>query len=185
MNFWVKIMLVLVVVWLVAGGAIFWARSARPTARSITAYVDKNDLSSLSGPARRAVIERLAGMLNRVSIEEREELRRNRVTERFFRSLTPGEQGTFLDMTLPAGFKQMMESFNKMDPVKRKEFVNRALEEMKKHEGEEPPRNMDDANVQRMINQGMKSFYSEASAETKLDLAPLIEQMQRNLQSPR
>ena len=35
---------------------------------------------------------------------------------------------------------------------------------------------------QRVIDQGLKSFYSDASADTKLDLAPLIEQMQRNLQ---
>jgi hypothetical protein len=33
-----------------------------------------------------------------------------------------------------------------------------------------------------MIDQGLQSFYSDASAVTKMDLAPLIEQIQKNLQ---
>ena len=41
---------------------------------------------------------------------------------------------------------------------------------------------MDDGMSQRVIDQGLKSFYTDANADTKLDLAPLIEQMQRNLQ---
>jgi hypothetical protein len=40
-----------------------------------------------------------------------------------------------------------------------------------------------DENMQKIVDQGLKSFYSEASAETKMDLAPVIEQMQRNLQN--
>ena len=36
--------------------------------------------------------------------------------------------------------------------------------------------------VRKMIDQGFQSFYSDASAETKMDLAPLIEQIQKNLQ---
>ena len=76
----------------------------------------------------------------------------------------------------------MMDAFNQMDPARRKAFVDRAVEEMKKHEGEGPPPGVDEQMNQRFIDQGMKSFYTDASADTKLDLAPLIEQMQRNLQ---
>jgi hypothetical protein len=35
------------------------------------------------------------------------------------------------------------------------------------------------------MDQGFKTFYSEASAEVKMDVAPLIEQLQRNLQGRR
>ena len=37
----------------------------------------------------------------------------------------------------------MMDSFNNMDPAKRKKFVQGALENMKKHEGDEPPQRSD------------------------------------------
>ena len=75
-----------------------------------------------------------------------------------------------------------MEAFNKMEPAKRKELVAHALEEMKKHAGEDPPPGMDDNLRAKIVDQGLKSFYADASADTKIDLAPLIEQMQRNLQ---
>ena len=50
---------------------------------------------------------------------------------------------------------------------------------------EPPPAGLNDQLVQKMVNQGLNTFYAEASANAKLDLAPLIEQMQRNLQSLR
>jgi hypothetical protein len=78
-----------------------------------------------------------------------------------------------------------MVAFNKMEPEKRKEFVDRALAEVKKRQGEAPPAGWNEKLVQKIVNQGLNTFYAEASANAKLDLAPLIEQMQRNLQSLR
>jgi hypothetical protein len=100
----------------------------------------------------------------------------------FFRSLTPDEQTRFLDLTLPTGFKQMMDALNKMEPEKRKRFVEKSLAEMRQREGEERPEAGDDPNVGKIVDQGLRSFYSEASADVKMDVAPLIEQMQKNLQ---
>jgi hypothetical protein len=184
MNYWLKIGLVLCAIWAIAAGAIYLARSAKPTAQSIAAYVHANDINSKSGADRKKMIDRVTSMLNQVNLDERQELRRERVTDDFFRSLTPDEQAAFLDATLPTGFKQMMESFNKMDPTKRKEVVDRALLEMKKHQGEQP-KDVDQKNVQKIVDQGLRSFYSDANADVKLDLAPLIEQMQQNLQGAR
>jgi hypothetical protein len=58
---------------------------------------------------------------------------------------------------------------------------------MKKHEGDDVPEDKRklDANGQKIIDQGFRSFYSEASAETKMDMSPLIEQMQKNMQGMR
>ena len=129
------------------------------------------------------MIGRAEDQLNEVSFEDRQQLERSGATRRFFLSLTPAEQMAFLDATLPADFRQLMEAFNKMEPAKRKEFVSRALDEMRKHEGEEHPHGeFDEQAGQRIADQGLKAFYSTADADTKLDLAPLVEQMQRNLQ---
>jgi hypothetical protein len=76
-----------------------------------------------------------------------------------------------------------MESFNKMDPVKRKQIVNDALERMKDNPGPGgAPSGKDAVIAQHVIDQGLKSFYRDANADVKLDLAPLVEQMQINLQ---
>src|SRR5688500_5741331 len=97
MNFWLKIAGALVANWVIAGAAIFWARSATPTAESVGAYVEKTNITSRTGEERQKAIERTAEMLNRLSYEERQQLRRSGVTDRFFRNLTPDEQTAFLD----------------------------------------------------------------------------------------
>ena len=178
-EFWFKLAAALAVIWLVAALAIHFARAAQPTPDSVAAYlrVSMGD-RGLEERARR--IARAADLLNRLSFEQRQQLRGQHAQDEFFRQLTPDEQGRFLDATLPTGFKQMMENFNKMDPAKRKQFVERALTEMKKREGQESPRGLDDANAQKIVNQGLRSFYNDASADVKLDLAPLIEQMQKS-----
>lgn len=182
MNVWLKTALALAALWLFAFGTIHLLRATRPTAASITAALAKSDFSRLGPGDRARALRKAADQLNELSFEERQKLRRSGATRRFFNSLTPDEQIRFLDATLPADFKQLMEVFNRMEPAKRKEFVSHALDDMKKREGEGPPPGVDDQISQRVIDQGLKSFYKDANSDVKLDLAPLIEQMQRNLQ---
>ena len=182
MNIWLKTALALAAVWAVAAGAIHWLHASQPTAASVTDYLAHANVAAQSGRERARTIQRVEDQLNDVSFDDRQRLQRSGVARNFYRALTPAEQAAFLDATLPADFKQMMEAFNQMDPGKRKQFVEHAVEEMKKHEGEGPPPGVDEQMNQRFIDQGLKSFYTDASADTKLDLAPLIEQMQRNLQ---
>ncbi len=182
MNIWLKTGLVLAGVWALAAGAIHWLHASQPTAASITDYLAHTRLDARSARDRAKTIRRVEDQLNDVTFDERQRLQRSGVTRQFFRALTPAEQAAFLAATLPADFRQMMEAFNQMEPAKRKTFVEHALEEMKKHAGEGPPPGTDDGMSRRVIDQGLKSFYTDASSDTKLDLAPLIEQMQRNLQ---
>ena len=181
MNIWLKAALALAAVWLVAGLGIWYLHATQPTPASVTAFLDGSDLAAKSGHDREKTIARAASQLNDLTFEQRQELQKNGSTRRFFTALTKPEQSAFLDTTLPADFKQIMEVFNKMDPAKRKEFVARAVDEMKKHAGGPPP-DMDEAMRDRIVDQGLKSFYTDADAGTKIDFAPLIEQMQRNLQ---
>jgi hypothetical protein len=180
---WLKAALVLLAIWVVAGSAIFWARSVKVTPESLAAYVEAHPIVEQSPAARAQVVEKVADQLNQLTYDQRREFRMGKKLDGFFRSLTPEEQGGFLDRTLPTGFKQMMDSLNKMQPEQRKRFIERALRDMKEKEGGDDP--TVDQNARKMINQGFKSFYSEASIETKMDVAPLIEQIQKNLQGLR
>jgi hypothetical protein len=182
---WFKIVGLLLAIWFVVGGAIYWARSVRATPDSVMRYLDGQPLNGKAPGERDDVLKRVAGQLNQFSYEQRREVRVSRKLNDFFKQLSPGEQSRFLDLTLPTGFHKMMESLNKMTPERRKEFVDKALADMKKHEGEDRPDAQLDENAKKVIDQGFKSFYSDASADVKMDMAPLIEQMQRNMQGPR
>jgi len=184
---WIKAIVLLAAVWIVVGGVIWWARSQKPTPEHLLAYVESHPVEGKSSSDRSKTIEKVARQLNGLTYMERREIRFNRKLDGFFSSLNTDEQSRFLDLTLPEGFKQMMEALNKMKPEDRKIFVERTLKEMQKQEGrevtaEERERFLEDRNAQKIIDQGLKSFYSEASAETKMDVAPILEQMQRNLQ---
>ena len=182
MTPWLKAALALAAVWAVAGLGLWWLHATKPTPQSVTAFLDGSGVADKTGRDREKTIRRAEDQLNDLTFEQRQELQRNGSTRRFFGALTRDEQSAFLDATLPADFKQMMEVFNKMEPAKRKEFVTHALDEMKKHAGDGPPPGVDDALRAKIVDQGLKSFYADANADTKIDLAPLIEQMQRNLQ---
>ncbi len=177
-----KVIGTLVGIWIFVGGVIFFARSAKVTPESLVAYADTHPIAGKSAGDRSKIIEKLAGQMNLLPYEDRRGVRVSKGLDGFFRGLTPEEQMRFLDLTLPTGFKQMMEALNKMTPEKRQKFVTKALEDMQKGEGDRPPDAELDANARKIIDQGFKSFYSEASADVKMDVAPLVEQLQKNLQ---
>ena len=178
-SLWLKAALLLAVIWLLAGGAIFWARSVKVTPEKIASYLEAHPVEGTSGAERAKVIDNVADQMNALTYEQRREVRMGKRLDKFFRALNPAEQSAFLDHTLPTGFKQMMDSLNKMEPMKRKQFVERSLRDMKEREGEDPKL---DQNARKMIDQGFKSFYSEATTEVKMDVEPLLEQLQKNLQ---
>jgi len=186
---WIKAAALLLAIWLAAGAAIWWSKTHKPTPETVAAYVEKVDVSKYSPAQREEEMKRIAKQFNTLTFEQRREVRMTRKLDRFFRQLTPEEQNRFLDLTMPEHFKQMMEALNKMEPQRRKQFVARALRDMQEQEGQAPEGSREkfdqDKNAQKIVEQGLKSFYSDASAETKMDLAPLIEQFQHNLQGLR
>lgn len=179
-----KAVAVLVGIWVIAGAVIYFARGARPTPVSVESFAAQHPLEGKPPEERGSVLEKLARQLNQLDYDQRREVRMSRRLDALFKTCTPEEQSRFLDLTLPAGFKQMMEAFNKMPPAKRKMMIDHALVDLRKH-GEDAAPPPDDPNLQKIVEQGLRSFYTDASAETKLDLAPVIEQIQKNLQGLR
>lgn len=176
---------VLVVLWIAVGAVISGVRANRPTPEKITAYLASHSLIDASPQQRARTIDHVANSLNRLDFESRRSLQRSEPMRRFFDSLTDSERNDFLDRTLPEGFRQVMLALNKMTPEKRREIVERALENLKNGRGpgddvERPP--ADEAMVRKIVAQGMTSFYEEANASVKLDFAPVIEQIQQSLQ---
>lgn len=184
MRVWLKAALILIAVWLVAGAVIFFSRSARPTADSLVRHTAANSLEGLAPDRRAALIADVADRLNRLDFEERQELRRQQWDREFFRALTPDERRAFLEATLPEGFRQLMLGLNKMDPEQRRKIVKRALDDLEE-DGAGVPQRISDADAKRVVEEGIGAFYEDASAEVKLDFAPVIEQLQRRVQGLR
>ena len=190
--FFAKVGVVLAVIWGLVWGVMTMTGMFRETPEKVIAYIESNPLTEEEDPDKRMeIIGTLADKLNQLDHEqirdfEQEPGGRRDMGEKFFRNMTPEEQHFFMEKRIGKAFNQMMQAFNDMEREERKRFVERTLTRMREDEGErvqlERLEEADPEATDRIVNEGLRAYYQEASAETKMDLAPLMEQMQRNLQ---
>src|SRR5213080_3067076 len=111
------------VIWVIAMTVFFIARNSKPTAEKVRAYAESIDLKKLS-PAERAVaIKKLAEKLNALPKEERQRAQMEQVAKEWFDQMTEEEKGTFLEATMPTGFKQMLAAFEELPEEKRRRTI--------------------------------------------------------------
>jgi len=184
-------------VWSLAALGFRIAREAKVTAEKVTAYMQATDLSKLSAEDRAKALRKLADKLNALPYEERRRARLDRSTARWFEQMTEDEKAQFLEATMPTGFKQMLSAFEEMPEEKRKRSIDDALrrlrearDQMRAEGGNFQPEGtngpvLSDELQARIRTIGLKTFYSQSSAQTRAELAPVLEELQRTMESGR
>lgn len=180
---------VLVGIWTLAAAGYLIARNAKVTAEKVQAYVESVDLAKLSAADRAKALRELADKLNRLSREERQRLQLDRTAFRWFEEMTEEEKGQFIEDTMPTGFKQMITAFEELPEERRRRAVDSALRSLREASNRrqggspgfrgtnQPPISEElEAKVREI---GLKTFYSQSSAQTKAELAPVLEELQR------
>ena len=178
---WPKIIVALVVLWSVVGGALWWAKAHRPTPERIVQFVEQNSIADKSPAERGKFIETVAAQVNRLEFEQRQEMNHQKRLESFWKGMSKDEKARYLELVLPTGFKQMMENFNKMDPLKRRRLVEKAVKDMRQHSGDGPPTDADPEQIRKIVDEGLKSFYSDATIEAKMDALPFLDELERTV----
>ena len=178
---WIKVTVVLAVLWAVVYFATSIVRRSRPTPESIAEFVGTNSLDGKAPAERAKLIEAVASKVNRLEYEQRREMDKQRKLEKFWLALSAEEKARYLDLVLPTGFKQMMENFNKMEPGKRKRMVQKAVDELQSRDGERRERALDDPQIRKIVDQGLKSFYSDATIDAKMDALPFLEALEQTV----
>jgi hypothetical protein len=139
-------------------------------------------------PAREKKLREIAGLVNRLDFAERQRTRDDRTTEGFFRRMSPSEKKLFIDLTVRESMGKFMEAIDALPPEKRKEFVKQGLSEIESGKTEEEmakARELGDDLLETIAGEGMRAYFEKASADTKLDLAPLMESMNEVMQGLR
>ena len=183
-------------IWLLAAAGFWISDSLKVTAAKVRAYVQSVDLSTLSAAARAKALHNLAEKINALTLEERQQMRLDRSAYRWFDQMTDEEKGTFIEATMPTGFKQMISAFEEMPEERRRRVIGDVMKNMRELKGRAPggqdalgqgtnapPINEELQAKVRTI--GLKSFYSQSSAQTKAELAPVLEELQRAMESGR
>ncbi|MGH7941087.1 MAG: hypothetical protein ACREFR_08465 [Limisphaerales bacterium] len=187
-------------IWVLAMAGHGYLESLKLTAEKVRAYMDSVDFASLTGQARADAIKELEDKLNALPYEERQRLRLQHLVDSWFNEMTEAEKGQFIDATMPTGFKQMINAFQQLPEDKRRRLLNNTLNNLRNAENR-PIRSLQNSTngpaagtnapiispqLEAQIRSiGLKTFYSQSSAETKAELAPVLEELQHQMQNGR
>jgi len=185
----------LVVVWTVALTCFYIAKNSTMTADKVRAYVESVDFSKLSGSDRERAIKKLADKINALSLEERQRLQLGLGGFGWFDQMTEEEKGEFIDATMPTGFKQMLSAFEEMPEERRQRMIDESLRRLREASaslsngvpgqpaGPNGQAVFSEELQQKIRTIGLKTFYSQSSAQTKAELAPMLEQLQKMMET--
>jgi hypothetical protein len=187
----------LLVIWLLVFAIRSWAGSRKVTAERLQQEMaeaqfddwSQNESGSvLVAQEREEKIHEIADLTNRLDFHEREKNRQNRSGEAFFRLLSPRERALFIDLTIAESMNRFMQALDQMPPADRQRFVKQGLEEIAKgrtaadmQRGQEFGPEV----IEKITQEGMRAYFEKSSAQTKLDLAPLMESMNEVMQGLR
>ncbi|MDA0768555.1 MAG: hypothetical protein O3A87_12665 [Verrucomicrobia bacterium] len=186
------------VVWLVAIGAQRLFGGMKASAAKLEAEVREANFAdwegeeevpdAAEGRRREEQLRKVAVILNGLDFREREKLRDSGVDRGFFRRLAKPEQVLFFELTYEEAIKRMMEALDGLSPEDRKKFVEKGLKELEEGLAQEDMARMKELGddlLERAAKEGFQEFMQTASAETKMDLAPLMEAMNEAMQGLR
>lgn len=183
---------VLIVAWALALAGMRIAAQVKMTAAKVIAAVHETDLDPLSAAERAKRLRVLADKLNALNAEERRRARNDRAWDRLWMQMAENEKGDFIERTMPSGVKQMLTTFENLPEDKRRYAITNAIARMQSEpdgaglgENERNREPLSEELQKKMINVGLKTFYAESSAQTKAEVAPLLEEMQRMMQNGR
>lgn len=187
----------LLIVWIAVIAGFKIAQAQKVTPDKIRGYTGSLDFSHLSGADRAAALDKLAAMLNALSLDERHSLELDGTIMKWFAQMTEEEKGRFLEAIMPTGFKQMIAAFEGLPADRQKRMVDQAMKNMREQRDKMAasgriPRTANTNQVvlsdelrDKVTKIGLNTFYSQSSAQTKAELAPLLEEMQRMMENGR
>jgi hypothetical protein len=197
-NVWIKAAVILFAVWLGVWGLRSYAGSKRITSARVDREiaganfanwsVEGGERGVVEAKRREGTLRDIAGMVNRLDFQEREKNRENRSGEAFFRKLSPKEKSLFIELTVMESMSRFMQSLDAMTPEQRKKFVEQGLKEIREGRTEAEMARADELGedlLNKISEEGMKAYFQKSSADTKLDLAPLMEAMNEAMQGLR
>ncbi|MFN0128451.1 MAG: hypothetical protein ACKV19_17390 [Verrucomicrobiales bacterium] len=184
LRYYLQAAAALVVVWSAVAVVSAAMNASIPTAKKLLEYLEENPMQQLPRPE---VIDRVAADYVRLPFLEKRSLRAPETNGRFdafLSSLTPEEKGRFVELALPGGFRDLLDGFGKMDQRDRQRNLERSRRELLENLGDSPARAMIEAAGPALLKQiaenGLGPFFDGLPPDVKLQLLPMIEQMQNN-----
>jgi hypothetical protein len=177
--------------WALAWSGYIISKHSKMTADKVKQYQNSIDLSHLSAADRLKALKALAKKLNALSPEERQLWR---LDLDWFRQLTDEEKAYFIDAFLPGEMQVALRMFEKWPKERQQREIDDALRDLRAHAADPQGRPLSGLNGtngplltpeldQKIRTIGLNSLFSQGSAQTKAQLAPLLIEVQRQFES--
>lgn len=193
-----KAVLVLALVWTAVWGIRSYAGTLKNTAARVSREVAQADFADWSqrstapdpvaAQRRDNQLRAIAERVNLLDFQEREAHRRNRTDADLCRKLSPQEKARYIELTVMESFKRFMKSLDGMPPQQRKKLIAQGLKEFAEATSEEDlarAKALGADMLTKISVDGMRAYLGTSSADTKLNLAPLIEVLNETMQGLR
>lgn len=185
-RFFVQAAVALAVVWSAVAATTAFLNASIPTADRLLAYIDTQPLGK---DARGDVVDTVATDYGRLPFLQKRELRAPEARGRFdafLGQLSGEEKSRFVELALPRGFRELLDGFGKMETRERQKNLERSRRELLENLGDSPAKLMIEAAGPALIKQisekGLGPFFDALPPDAKLQMLPMIEQMQNNAQ---
>ncbi|MEY2408571.1 MAG: hypothetical protein QOF48_1241 [Verrucomicrobiota bacterium] len=182
-------------VWIFVGAGWAVCNHARVTGAQVAARLHETDLTALPPADRSKALDDVSRQMAALPVEERRKARLDEGWQKWLAAMSDPEKAGFVEATLPGGFQKLIANFEQLPEDKRRRFVSDALRELKKareaavqaQPGESPttnrPPDLNEELQQKLISTGIKSLFNQGSAQTKAELAPVLEELQRLMEN--
>jgi hypothetical protein len=171
------------------------AKNSTPTAEAIREWMQSLDFPRLSAAERANAIQKLTTKLNALPVDERRRAQLERVPRPWFEEMTDAEKRAFIKTTMPAGLTQMLAAFEQLPDDRRKRAIEDTLRRLRESQNRlrmegsaialtNLPR-LSSELQSKMRSEGWAELYKESPPQTQADLAPILEELQRVMESGR
>lgn len=140
---------------------------------------------------RQQHLDRVITNLNRLDAPQKRRLREDgqEVLDRFFASLSEEEQKEYVDRTVDPYLSSLEQALKLLPEEERKRLVTRMRSDLKNLRGKSPNGerlgDQDREVMESLVAEDPVLFLREAPMKTKMELAPLLEDMQARIQGLR
>lgn len=119
-------------------------------------------------------MKQVASVVNRLDLNGQEQSRDT--LENFFNKLSASERRQFVDLTAES-FTRFFAALDALTPEARRDFIERGFRELESGATEQRMKTLlakDPEIMERIAQNGMQAYFDNASAETKMELAPFL-----------
>ncbi|MCX8238402.1 MAG: hypothetical protein OSB05_06240 [Akkermansiaceae bacterium] len=180
--------IVLGLIWAIVWSVMGWSGSQKATPQKVVELIvdgtfeDWSDENPSGFPETRKKerlksLDELGEVINRLDLRQFEQVEESGDVTSLSLLLSAEEKMHFADLVVFKRTAAFMNALDKMEPDERKETIDRAVKALTRGDNMEALDKLMTQNpevIDEIANKGMRAFYQEASAETKMELSPFL-----------